>query len=351
MPQMTSTERVIAVLNHQIPDRVPHFEWVHDLSIIKALSPKGTYEDLIDEFDIDAIMCKSNYRQDKFDDELTKDEWGIIRKVGAVQYPMPIDEKAPIKSIKDFDRWIPPDPTDPYRWSTLEKRVTQYKNKRAIFVNLRDVWSYPRDLFGYIDLCILTIDNPKLIKAVIEQIVDHTLQLAETASKLGAEVVVTGDDIAESKKTLISPKVWGELFLPYFKKLCQGFHELGMYHWKHSDGNIMPVIDTFVEAGVDGIDPIDPLGGMDLATVKQAYGNKVAIKGNIDCVNLLTIGTKDDVVKGVKNAIRIAGVGGGYVCSSSNSIFDGINPELYKTMVEAIHEYGTYPLNLNKLNE
>jgi len=349
MDRMSSRDRVLAVLHHQIPDRIPHFEWVHDQSIIKALTNQGSYEDLIDELDIDAVMCKPNYQQEKTGPNLTKDEWGITRKVGAVEYPMAVDDLAPIKNFNDFEKWNPPDPDAPLRWETLKKRVTLFKDKRAIFINLRDVWSYPRDLFGYMNLCIFTIDNPKLVEAVIEKCVDHTLRLAELAVNIGAEVVVTGDDIAESKKTLISPRVWKDLFLPHFIKLSKGFHDLGLFYWKHSDGNIMPILDTLIEAGIDGIDPIDPLGGMDLGVVKEKYGDKVAIKGNVDCVNLLTLGTKEDVIKGVKDCIRIAGQNGGYVCSSSNSIFDGINPMLYKTMIDAIHEYGKYPLDMELL--
>jgi hypothetical protein len=53
-------------------------------------------------------------------------------------------------------------------------------------------------------------------------------------------------------------------------------------NWKQTDGNIITIIDRFVEAGIDGIDPIDPIAKMDLQTVKGRWGDKVAIKGNID---------------------------------------------------------------------
>jgi uroporphyrinogen decarboxylase len=55
-------------------------------------------------------------------------------------------------------------------------------------------------------------------------------------------------------------------------------------------------------------------------------------------------------VNAVKACIRIAGPGGGYACSSSNSIHSGVRPELYRAMVAAIHEYGVYPLDLDRLS-
>ena len=104
-----------------------------------------------------------------------------------------------------------------------------------------------------------------------------------------------------------------------------------------------------VDAGTDGIDPIDPSGGMELSVVKAKYGKRVAIKGNVDQVELLAKGSPDEVVEAVKTCIRDAGVGGGYVCSSSNSIHSGVDVVLYRVMVDAIHEYGTYPLDMDRL--
>jgi len=75
----------------------------------------------------------------------------------------------------------------------------------------------------------------------------------------------------------------------------------------------------------------------------------VAIKGNVDQTELLMYGPPAKVVEEVKGCIRDAGVGGGYVCSSSNSIHSGVDPELYKVMVDTIHHYGRYPLDMELL--
>ncbi len=174
--------------------------------------------------------------------------------------------------------------------------------------------------------------------------------MVEQAAKLGAEFVLTGDDIADNRSTLISLKMWEEIFQPYFRRLSEAFHGLGLYYWKHSDGNLMSVMDSLISAGIDGIDPVDPLGGMSLRVMKEKYGDKVAIKGNVDCANLLVSGTPQQVANSVTECIRVAGPGGGYVCSSSNSIHSGVNPDLYKTMVDAIRRYGNYPLDMEELN-
>lgn len=343
---MLSKDRVLAVVNHELPDRIPHFEFGISERTINTLTQSGTYEELVEVLDLDAVVGSPDYRRMEINDNLFRDEWGVVRSQGFEDYPVAKDQYSPIKTMKDLEKFTPPDPCASHRFDTMKNLIRRFKGRRAIFIVLRDVWSHPRDLIGYERMLKSCLKEPELVQGVIEKCVNHTIKIAEIAADLGAEIVVTGDDIADNRTTLISPNVWEELFMPYFRELVDAFHKNGLYFWKHSDGNIMPVLDSLVDAGIDGIDPIDPLGKMDLAEVKGQYGKAIAIKGNVDCVNVLTTGTEEDVITAVKNCIKKGGRDGGYVCSSSNSIHKGVEPRLYKTMVEAIHTYGNYPLNL-----
>jgi len=80
---------------------------------------------------------------------------------------------------------------------------------------------------------------------------------------------------------------------------------MGAYCIKHSDGNLMKILDMIIETGIDGINPIDPIAGMDIQKIKKMYGGSVCIIGNIDCGNLLTNGTP------APDMIRIFDRGGG----------------------------------------
>jgi uroporphyrinogen decarboxylase len=101
-----------------------------------------------------------------------------------------------------------------------------------------------------------------------------------------------------------------------------------------------------VDSGIDCLDPIDPQGGMDLAEVKAKYGDRIAVKGNVDCVHLMSFGTPDEVVEATKEALRKGMPGGGYILSSSNSIHSAVKPENYKAMLDTLKEYGSYPMTL-----
>jgi len=140
----------------------------------------------------------------------------------------------------------------------------------------------------------------------------------------------------------MSPQHFRELFYPGLKRAVQGFKELGLYVIKHTDGNIWPIIDMIVDTGIDCLDPIDPQGGMDLGEVKAKYGNRVALKGNVDCAHLLSFGEPEEVIQATKKALDQGMPGGGYILSSSNSIHSAVKPENYKAMVDTVKEYGHY---------
>jgi len=101
-----------------------------------------------------------------------------------------------------------------------------------------------------------------------------------------------------------------------------------------------------VETGVDAINPLEPVAGMDIAEVKRRYGDQVCLIGNIDCGELLSRGTPQQVRQVVQETIRQAAPGGGYIMSSSNTIHSSVKPENYQAMIEATHLYGAYPLRL-----
>ena len=348
-PGMKPVERVLAVLRHQEPDRVPHFEWVHDLDLIKHMTKGGDYFDLVELLDIDGVMTGPAYRKNSLGPDLLVDEWGAVRRIGKDNYAMPVDDQAPLKSLADLENWHAPDPDDPFRYEKIKATVERFGGERAIILQMRDVWSGPRDYIGYAQLFINLKECPELVEGVVTKCVNHYIRVIERAAELGVNVVFTGDDVADNRGPMFAPQLWENLFLPHYRRLVEAIHAAGLYHWKHSDGNMYPLLDSIVAAGSDGIDPIDPSGGMELNVVKARYGHQVAIKGNVDQTELLMYGPPEKVVEEVKACIRAAGVGGGYVCSSSNSIHSGVDPALYKVMVDTIRHYGRYPLDMELL--
>jgi len=156
------------------------------------------------------------------------------------------------------------------------------------------------------------------------------------------EVVVLGDDYADNKGPMMSPDHFRQFILPGLQKVVHAAHQAGAYVVKHTDGNIMGILDMIVETGIDGLNPIEPQAGMDIRLVKEKYGDRIAIIGNIDCGYLLCQAPVEEVRRVTRETIEIAAPGGGYMLSSSNSIHSSVKPENFMAMVETLREYGRY---------
>ena len=96
-----------------------------------------------------------------------------------------------------------------------------------------------------------------------------------------------------------------------------------------------------------GLDPIDPLGGMDIALMKRTFSQAFALKGNVNCATTLVNGTAEEVVSETLGVIRAAAAGGGLIVSSSNSIHSSVAPLNYLAMLSTIKAYGRYPIKLD----
>ncbi len=138
-----------------------------------------------------------------------------------------------------------------------------------------------------------------------------------------------------------SPSMFETFITPYLASLCKGYRDAGFYSIKHTDGNIMPILDQMVQCGPDALHSLDPQGGVDLGTVKKMYGDKVALCGNVNC-GLLQTGTQEEVVGDVCRCLRDGMDGWGFVFCTSNCAYTGLPLERYELMNRIWWDEGIY---------
>lgn len=347
MSKMTGLERTTAALKREgEPDRVPHGE-LHNAKVWQALAPGGTYEDFIEMMDLDIVIGYDKlvgWNWDFVDPDkgIVKDIWGGLQRLTSDQ-PSPM--KPAILNEKDLDNFQKPDPDMPERYTWLENYVKRFKGERAIVAHATDVFDIAREsLLGDVPYFTAMITNPDLIVRVNDIVLEYNLKYLKNCIEVGADGLFISGDFATTTAPMVSPADTEKYLIPPLKKMVELGHAHGLPVLKHSDGNIMPIFDIMLDTGIDGIHPIDPMAGLDLGEIKQKYGHRVTLCGNVSCAYTLCEGTIEEVRNEVKECIAKAGPGGGYVCTSSNSIHSGVKPENYKAMVEAIHEFGVYPL-------
>ena len=185
-------------------------------------------------------------------------------------------------------------------------------------------------------------DNPQQLKADASAMVDFALENAEIYARHGGlDGFALCADYCYNTGPFLSPQLFAEFITPYLARLTCGYKEMGFYVIKHTDGNIMPIIDQLVETAPHALHSIDPQARVDIAEVKQKYGGKVCLIGNVNC-GLLDTGSEDEVIESARYALTNGMPGGGYIFSTSNCIYTGMQLSRYELMLDLWRQEGNY---------
>ncbi len=344
MPEMSGLERMMTALRREQPDRVPIWELIVNDPVIHALYGDISYHDFVEHEGLDAVTIFEDFRVvERFDEVTYRDEWGIVWQVEDCGIAYRID--GPIKSEADLDHYQAPDPDADYRLQTLQEAVQRFKGDKAIVFLTHDAFEFSHYLYGMQNLLLAYVENPEFAHRLARVVIDYKKRVLIGAIELGADIALTGDDYAHRNAPIMSPVHFEEFVLPYLQEIVDVSKDRGVPFIKHTDGDLWPILDMIVDTGIDGLDPLEPIAHMDIGEVKTQYGDRIALAGNVDCGELLSRGTPEEVVEAVKETLAKGAVGGGHILASSNSIHPAVNPQNYRVMVEAGKQYGQYPLD------
>lgn len=139
------------------------------------------------------------------------------------------------------------------------------------------------------------LENPALVHAVMEKGVEYAVERGKFCIDHGLTVLRLNDSVANM--SVISPALWREFILPHMRSVC---HELHLYRpgvriYCHICGNVLPVLGDLIATGLDGIGPLDPLGGFSVAKARSKTGPDVTLMGGVNTL---------DFVEGEPEALR-----------------------------------------------
>ena len=194
---------------------------------------------------------------------------------------------------------------------------------------------------GYENFFLASVDDPSLIAAIMDVYTDYSLSLICELIKRPIDVIQLVDDVAMSTGTFINPEQQNELWFPRMQKLVEPLHSAGIPCQFHSDGDVNEFMDMLLKLGIVAVNPVDP-NCNSLREVKQKYGDRITLMGNMDIGGTLANGTPDDVRREMREILNYMMEGGRYIAMSGSSISDAVTPENYEAMVETVLRHGKY---------
>lgn len=193
------------------------------------------------------------------------------------------------------------------------------------------------------EFCRRLYEDPAAIKAEAEARLAAALERAEHLARHGGlDGFALCTDYCFNRGPFLSPALFSEFVTPYLARLIAAYRALGFYTIKHTDGNIMPILDQLLQANPHALHSLDPQAGVDIAEVKRRCGAQVCLIGNVNC-GLLDTGTDAEVIASARYALEHGMPGGGYIFSTSNCIYTGMRLERYELMQKVWREEGNYP--------
>lgn len=324
---MTRKERIITALNRGIPDSVPTFELEFQLEE-EMFGKKFITDDLkganlvnLSPLELEKKLHESAEYFFKVYDAL---EYSLIPAYGPNSNGLLPSENGvdPIYKL-----WL--------------KHMKEVFGDTVMFAAHGDgTYAIPDGNHMY-DFAYRVADDPDGLKADALAMANRAIEWNKRQAEIGIETLLLCSDYCYNTGPFISPPMFAEFVQPYLAMIIKSARENGQYTIKHTDGNIMPILDQLVDANPHALHSIDPMAGVDIREVKKLVGDKVALCGNVHCAALQT-GTEQEVIDSAEYCLKYGKENGGYVFCTSNIPFKGLDPARYELCLSVWRKHRAY---------
>lgn len=191
----------------------------------------------------------------------------------------------------------------------------------------------PRGLMGEVNLCCAYYDEPEMVEDMMDTLGRLMVEgLERVMDIVPVDVISVHEDMAGLSGPMIGPKLFRQFVSPYYRRVWDTAKQGGAQLFSQdSDGNILPLIDEFLEAGINCIYPAEPKAGMDIRALREKYGTRLAFKGGLDKFALLKGPEAIDRELDYKLCAPLTG--GGTVFGLDHRIPNGVTMENYRYYV------------------
>jgi len=234
---------------------------------------------------------------------------------------------------------------DEYPWPDVREedydRVVQYRREHGdyfIYGGITSCFETAWKLTGFNEFLRLMLKEPAKAEYILNRISKISEKQAKMLLDAGVDAIVYGDDVGMQHSMIISPRIWRKFLKPIYEKLATLIHKRGGYFVFHSDGWIEPIIPDLIEVGVDVLTPVQP-ECMDVYKLKELYGSELCLDGTISIQRTLPFGKPEEIEREVKDRIEKLGPTG-LILGPGHAIQPEVPLENIITLFKAALKYG-----------
>ncbi|MFH1007528.1 MAG: uroporphyrinogen decarboxylase family protein [Candidatus Latescibacterota bacterium] len=354
---MTSAERVQAVLAFKQPDRLPRWDnfdifgdfpdrWRGFKGLGKESIPQDFYgiDCGMNACEEGPFFTRSRVLRQEGPWEVLFDSWGrtFRHRPGETYFLGTIETVLEEKG--DLDRLVFDAPDDPARFTSYAEGVQSDRlSGRVPFSKVGGIYCRSQFMRREDRLLMDMATDALFCHALFGRVTEHLTGLALAALRL-TDSWDTGiwfyDDSANVLSPMFSPAMWEKYLLPLYKKMIGELREAGCQHvYLHSDGNITPFLPMMLEAGIEGVNPLEPRSN-DLLALRKQFGDRMVFFGGSCNTRVLPKGDPSEIESMVRELAEL-GRHGGLVVGAA-SIGNDISPASYDFYIQMLEKYGQY---------
>lgn len=269
------------------------------------------------------------------------DVWGTVWKkelAGVMGFP----QVHPLAKVEDFKTYQWPDADDERICGRIYRMAEEFGGGDQFLSgsHRETLWEKCYMLVGMENIMTYLFTEPNFAREVFGRIMDFQLGIAKHYLAVGIEIAALGDDLGTQAGPLLGPRIVDEFLVPEYRRLFELYRKRGLIIAFHSCGNIESVLETFMELGVDVLNPVQASAN-DLDKVRTVTQGRMALQGAVSTHAIMT-GPVERIVAETRRRMWQLGREGGYFCGPDQGLpFPESHIEALRRTVE---EYGVCPL-------
>jgi hypothetical protein len=282
---------------------------------------------------------------------IRRDDFGLVIADLPGSTAVPVHLQFAVEDRSDLDRLPFEDPAAESRTDRLVQELPVVCERYCPVLKLGGPFSRSWRLRGLQRFLEDLAADESFAREMVGRVTDHLIAVGVAAvNRTGIPRVQLhiADDFAACKAPLLSPATFERVFLPNLARLVAAFHALGFRVSYESEGNTWPMLELLDEAGVDGLVYMEPRAGMRIERVRERFGDRFFLLGNVCNVEVLPSGDTQRIAREVHRVLSSA-VPGGYMGLSAHSIGPDVAPDAYDYFWRLMDRFGRYPMDLAPL--